>query len=185
MDLLLVVVLSMVTGLVLVCAGLSFIDKSLDSLNFNSNWRGHNTEAYYNNPLARLNSKYWHYKPAGSVVVSKKQWEEIERNISVKIDEAKRKGHALGKRATIIQIEDLIKENQAKVFPTSPYKILNVDASTSVEDINSSYMALLKLYDPKNFVDLDPAFRELAEIRIGQIEDAWRQVSRGLKATHA
>ena len=92
MDLLIIAGLSIVMGIILTAMGLSFLSQSLRSLEFSEKWGGQTSENYYQNPLHRLNSKYWHYRPKGSVIVSKKQWEEIEKNIGIEINLAKDKG---------------------------------------------------------------------------------------------
>lgn len=178
-DLLFLTGISIFFGIILVAMGLSFLSQSLNSLDYTNTWQGSTATEYYNNPLFRLNSKWFHYRPKGSVILSKKQWDEIERSIGAKINEAKEEGKALGHNAAIIEIQDRVKEEQASIVPNTPYKILAVTPDTPLNDVEDRYKALKVMYDPKNFVDLDKAFVELAEIRTDQIVKAWRKIKLG------
>jgi peptide deformylase len=160
--------------------GLSFLSQSLKSLEYNNQYGNNTARDYYRNPLFRLNSKYWHYRPKGAVVITKHQWQEIEKNIGIKIDEAKRKGVKLGRKSLYIDIQDAVKEKQAVLRPTSPYAILNVKANAPMAEIEARYKWMMEAYNPNNFVDLDKAFIQLAEIRCEQIEKAWKQINYGI-----
>jgi hypothetical protein len=180
MDLLMLAGLSIVMGVILVAMGLSFLSQNLKSLEYGEDWGNYNTGQYYKNPLFRLNSKYWHYRPKGSVIVSEKQWKDIERNIGIKITLAETKAKILGRSTAIIEIKDLVKEEQAKLVPTSPYAVLGMEAASSMAEIEDKYLALLDTYNPKNFVDLDPTFVKLAELRVVQIKKAWNSINLGV-----
>jgi len=188
MDLLFIAGLSLVTGVILVCMGLSFISESIKGIDYGYSYGAgvYGTGVGYNeNPLQRLNSKYFHYRPKGSVIVSKKQWAEIERNMGVKLVEMKTAGEMVGFKRAIVEIQDKVKEEKAKTFPSSPYAILDLEASAPLEALEERYKYLLKIYDPKAFVTLDKAFVELAEIRTQQVKRAWSQINLGVTPLNA
>jgi len=180
MDLLFIMGLSVIMGVILVAMGLSFIDFGLDSLGHSDTY-GNRTADYYQNPLHRLDSKYFHYRPKGSVIVSKKQWATIEENMGIKLDEAKNNGKILGYKQALVEIQDKVKEEKTKTFPSSPYAVLDIESKAPMAEIEKKYKYLLQIYDPKNFITLDKAFTELAEIRRAQITRAWNQVNLGIK----
>jgi len=182
-ELLTITILAIIMGIILIGIGLSFISQSLNPLEFNESWQGHSSKDYYKNPLYTLNSKYWHYRPMGSVVVSKQQWEEIEKNVGIKINQSEEKGKDIGYNKAIVEIQNLVEQEEAKTFPNSPYAILNIESTATVEEVNKKYKHLLKVYDSRNFVDLDKAFIQLAEIRTAQIKKAWKKISFGLVRT--
>lgn len=180
MDLLFIVGLSVCMGIILIAMGLSFIDFGLGSLGFSDTF-GNRTADYYQNPLHRLNSKYFHYRPKGTVTVSKKQWAVIEENMGIKLAEAKNNGKILGYKRALVEIQDKVKEEKTKTFPSSPYAVLDIESKTPMADIEKKKEYLLQIYDPKNFISLDKAFTELAEIRSAQITRAWNQINLGIK----
>ncbi len=187
MDLLFLTGISIFFGIILISMGLAFLDQSLSSLNYNNDygaWNGLSSADYYNNPLAKINSKWFHYRPKGSVILSKKQWADIEANIEIKIKKAKEAGKILGRKAVIIEIQDRVKEEQTKIVPSNPYEILGVKAKTSALpsklEMENNYKHLRTVYNPENFTHLDKSFVELAEIRIEQITEAWRKVKMGI-----
>lgn len=168
-------------GVIILTLGLALISKSLEPMEYNSRYDfGHSTEDYYNNPLYKLQSKWFYYRPKGSIIVSKAQWDQIEKSIALKIEDAKRMGKILGRKSMLVEIQDEVQERKAKIFPTSPYAVLGVDSTTDKADIRLKYQHMLKIYDPKNFVDLDKAFIELAEIRQKQFNQAWRKITVGV-----
>lgn len=181
MDLLLIAGLSIVMGIILVAMGLSFLSQSLKFDAYTDKWGTNTTDNYYQNPFFKLNSKYWHYRPKGSVVISKKKWGEIERNIGIEITLAEEKARKLGRAAAIIEIQDMVREEQARIVPASPYAVLDVEAGDALLAIEEHYHKLIAMYDPTNFKGLDEAFIELAEIRIEQFNKAWKSISFGVK----
>jgi len=183
-DLLFLTGLSVFLGIILVCIGLSSINQSLESLEYNNpsyQWSNMSTSEYYKNPLHRIDSKYFHYRPKGSVIVSQKEWEIIERNIAAKIARAKKHGQILGYNAAIIEVKDKVEEEKAKITPRSPYMVLNVEATTPLEEIKVQYLKLMAQYDPVNFENLDSTFVELAGIRCQQILKAWSQINASIR----
>ena len=180
MSLLLIAGLALVMGMILLCMGLSFIDFGLSSLAIGDSYNA-DSYNYYQNPLNRLGSKYFYYRPKGAVVVSKKQWAAIEKNIGVKIGEAKEVGRTIGYKEAIIDIRFKVKEEKAKAFPSSPYAVLDVESKMPLNEIEEKFVYLYGIYDPKNFISLDPAFTELAEIRRAQVKRAWNQINLGIK----
>jgi hypothetical protein len=185
MDLLFIAGLSLVIGIVLLCMGLSFIGAGLGSLDFTDSYGSMTPNDYYQNPLHTLNSKYFHYRPKGSVIVSKKQWSEIERNMGIRLLEAKTAGKTIGYKQAIVEIQDKVTEEKAKTFPSSPYAVLDLEASAPLAALEERYKYLLSVYDPRNFSTLDKAFVELAEIRTQQVKRAWAQINLGIKPADA
>jgi hypothetical protein len=181
MDLIFIAGLSLVLGIILLCIGLSFVGAGLKSLDFTDSYGATTSNSYYLNPLHTLNSKYFHYRPKGSVIVSKKQWADIERNMGIKLLEAKTAGKSIGYKQAIVEIQDKVTEEKAKTFPSSPYAVLDLEASAPLAALEERYNYLLKIYDPRAFVDLDKAFIELAEIRTQQVKRAWSQINLGIK----
>jgi len=182
-DLFVLAGFSITMGLILTVMGLSFLSQNLKSLEFTDQWGANTTNQYYKNPFYTLNSKYWHYRPKGAVVVTKKQWEDIEKNIGIKVTEAKKRGLKLGRKSLMIDIEDAIKEKQATTFPTSPYAVLQVESSAPMDEIRQRYEFLKGIYDPRNFVELDKTFIELADIRCKQLDKAWKSINYGLTSS--
>jgi len=185
MELLFIAGSSVVLGVVLLCMGLSFISSGLKSLDFTDSYGSMTPNDYYQNPLYTLNSKYFHYRPKGSVIVSKKQWANIEKNMGVKLLEMKEAGKTIGFKQAIVEIQDKVTEEKTKTFPSSPYAVLDVESSAPLEKIEEKYKYLLIAYNPANFVALDKAFVELAEIRTQQIKRAWSQINLGIKPAGA
>lgn len=179
-EILLIGTLAIMMGFIMLGIGLSLISQGISPFNFNETYRGYSASEYYKNPLYTLNSKYWHYRPKGSVIVSKKQWADIEKSMGIKLDEYREAGKAIGFRRALVEIQDMVKEEEAKINPTSPYAILDVKSTATVEEMTDRYHHLLKIYDTRNFVDLDKAFIQLAAIRTDQIKKAWKQVTFGL-----
>lgn len=180
MDLIMIAFLSIVVGIILVSVGLSFISASMESLDFTDSYGTTTPYDYYRNPLHYLDSKYFHYRPKGSVIVSKAQWAEIEKNIGVQIIKAKDAGQKIGYKRAIVEIQDKVKEEKTKTFPSSPYAVLDVTSTTPMAEVEEKYKHLLQIYNPNVFVTLDKAFIELAEIRTAQIVRAWDQISLGV-----
>ena len=179
MDLIIIAAIGLCMGLVFLAMGLSFIDFGLGSLNIADSYNT-TVHDYYQNPLHRLNSKYFHYRPKGSVVVSKKQWNEIERNIGIKIAESQKAGKMLGYKEAIVDIRLKVKEEKEKITPSSPYATLDVESSTPTKEIEKKYEHFLAIYNPRNFNHLDKAFAQLAELRIEQIKRAWSKINTGI-----
>jgi len=185
MDLLILAASAIVLGIILTAMGLSFISESLNALEYNNRyteWGVLHTSDYYNNPLCRINSKWFYYRPKGWVLVSKGRWADIEKNIGIKINESIQVGRKIGYRDAVEDIQDMVGEEQARIAPSSPYMVLNVEATTPLEEIEVQYLKLLKLYDPASskFEGLDSTFEELATIRCQQILKAWKQINLGV-----
>lgn len=176
MDLLVLAALSISIGIILLAMGLSFLSQSLDVMDYNNNnyWSAPNSADYYQNPLYGINSKYFHYRPKGWVIVSKKQWKDIEKNIGIKIASAENVGY----KQALSEIQAMIEEESDKAFPTSPYAVLDAEAVTPKAQIRDKYLALMDKYDPAKFGSLDKAFVQLAEIRQKQVIEAWQKIDR-------
>ncbi len=183
MDLITLVVLFIVPVLLIVTMALALISEALDPLKYSNHyaqWGAKSTGDYYKNPLCKINSKYFYYRPKGWVIVSKNQWEDIEKNIGIKINEAKQVGKETGHKTAIAEIQAMVREERAKITPSSPYELLGVEPTTPMDEIEEKYKYLLQIYSPSIFVGLDEAFTELANIRTEQIKKAWRQVNCGV-----
>ena len=172
-------ILAMGTVVLSVSVGLSFIAQSLDSLKYNGT-TSKNYHDYYQNPLHKINSKYFHYRPKGTVIVSKKKWEEIEKNIGLRIFDATRKGKIIGRREALKEIRDVVESSKEKAAPNSPYLLIGVKPTDPLESIEKRWDYLMMRYDPSNFVDLDPAFVDLARIRRKQLTRAWNSIRVGI-----
>ena len=183
MDILVLGGMAMIIGIVFLAMGLSYISQSLAPMDYNSQY-GKTGADYYANPLNRFNSKWFHYRPKGSVIISKEKWAQIERDMGVKLNGALETGKKLGKKEMLIEIEDKIDERRAKLKPSSPYALFNIKATASIEELRARYEQMRDTYNPDNFAMLDDAFIELAKIRSAEIEKAWKQISYGVRSTH-
>lgn len=177
MDLLFIASLSIVMGIVLVAMGLSYIEQSLKPLEYNGDYFSTGgSEDYYQNPLYRLKSKYFYYRPAGWVILSKGKWKEIEKNIGIKIAKAEVNGENTGYKKAITDIKDRAVTEQYKMRAASPYALLGVSANTPKDKIKAKYLILMDKYKPEKFEELDEAFVELAKIRQTEIKIAWHKI---------
>ena len=180
MDLLIIAFLAIVTGIILTAMGLSFLNQSLKPLDYigDQGW-GLDSADYYQNPLYRFKSKYFHYRPAGWVVLSEEQWENIEENVGATINKAMGVGEKIGYRKAITEIQNKVDEERRNATPASPYAVLDVESATPKVQVMDKYQTLMIKYSPKNFADLDEAFVELAKIRQEQFTKAWKKLSHG------
>ena len=62
----------------------------------------------------------------------------------------------------------------AAVNKKSPYEILNVPQGASREEIIKAYRQMAHLYHPDKVASLAPEFKELAEMRMKEINTAYR-----------
>ncbi|HYG10351.1 MAG TPA: J domain-containing protein [Pyrinomonadaceae bacterium] len=60
----------------------------------------------------------------------------------------------------------------------TPHQILNIAAGASREDIVSAYREMAKLYHPDKVASLAPEFRELAEVKMKEINAAYQDLLR-------
>lgn len=60
--------------------------------------------------------------------------------------------------------------------PGDPYTILNISRGASQEEIKKAYRKLANKYHPDKVLHLGDEFRELAEKRFKEIEEAYRQL---------
>lgn len=177
MDLIVIAAVGICMGVILVAMGLSFIDFGLGSLDIVDSYDNNAARKYYQNPLHTFNSKYFHYQPKGSVIVTKKQWSEIEKNIGVQIHKSQKAGWVIGYKEAIVDIRLKVREEKERVSPSSPYATLDVESTAPIKKIEKKYKHLLHVYKSVNFAHLDKAFVSLAELRTEQIEKAWRAVN--------
>jgi hypothetical protein len=68
------------------------------------------------------------------------------------------------------------KETHTQNSPDDPYTILNVPKGASQEEIKKAYRELANKYHPDKVVHLGDEFRELAEKRFKEIEEAYRKL---------
>jgi hypothetical protein len=179
MDLIVIAAVGMCIGVLLVAMGLSFIDFGLGSLGIADSYTTTARE-YYQNPLHTFNSKYFHYQPKGSVIVTKKQWADIEKNIGIQIHKSQKAGWIIGYKEAIVDVRLKVREEKDKVSPSSPYATLGVESTAPIKEIEDRYKHLLHVYKSVNFSHLDRAFVSLAELRTEQLEKAWRTVNTGI-----
>jgi hypothetical protein len=133
----------------------------------------------YDNPLKRWNSKYFHYRPAGAVVLTRNKWLKIEEGIRNHVYDVRTAAVKEGRRQLMQEIRAKLTERRSSFESTNPYDVLGVDATASLDEMKEKWYKMRGLYNPHNFVDLDPSFVELATIRVQQIDGAWRLVKRG------
>jgi hypothetical protein len=185
-DMLLVVVLSISIGIVLLCMGLAFIGESLDSLKYDNVYGYGSKEPnnYYDkNPLWHYSSKYFHYRPKGTVIVSKTDWNRVQIGISAHISKAIDAGKKLGYKEAFEDIKDKVDERKERVSPSNAYMVLGVSAKTCIEDVNRRYDELMALYDKDNFIHLDESFIKLAGIRRRELTKALTKITTALEGT--
>ena len=143
-----------------------------------------NIDSYNKNPLIKLGSKYFHWRPKGAVVLSKSKWEEIEKGIGVKISEAREKGIELGRSAMVEEIQNQLNQRKDQTeFPTNPYIVLGISSNADDASVEKAYVMAKALYDPKLFQRWDSAFIQLAKIRQDQIEKAYTKIMAGVAPT--
>jgi uncharacterized membrane protein YkvA (DUF1232 family) len=68
------------------------------------------------------------------------------------------------------------KQTHTQDSPDDPYTILNVPRGASPEEIKKAYRELASKYHPDKVVHLGDEFRELAEKRFKEIEEAYRKL---------
>jgi uncharacterized membrane protein YkvA (DUF1232 family) len=68
------------------------------------------------------------------------------------------------------------KNTTSQYSPDDPYTILNVPRGASAEEIKKAYRELANKYHPDKVVHLGDEFRELAEKRFKEIEEAYRKL---------
>ena len=68
------------------------------------------------------------------------------------------------------------KQTHTQNSPDDPYTILNVPRGASPEEIKKAYREMANKYHPDKVVHLGDEFRELAEKRFKEIEDAYRKL---------
>lgn len=179
MELLLIVAFSLPMIIILVVMGVSYIEQGLKPLKFNGSTSQTHYD-YYQNPLYKINSKYFHYRPKGSVIVSKNQWKKIEKNIGLRIADAIIRGKKLGRKETIAEIQDVVDKEKSEITPSSPYLLLGVKSTEPLVKIEKRWQELMDRYDLVNFKHLDPAFLELARIRRQEFVKAWNKIRCGV-----
>lgn len=128
------------------------------------------------NPLKELNSKYFHYRPQGSVLLTEAQWSQIQGAIHNHISEVRRSSIATGRRLMLKEIKAKLQEEKSAFEPSNPYEVLGLSENCSEKELSERYYYLLELYDPRNFVDLDSSFIELAKIRREQLKSAFNKI---------
>jgi DnaJ-domain-containing protein 1 len=64
-------------------------------------------------------------------------------------------------------------------IPKDPYTVLNIDRTASAEEIKRAYRRLAGQYHPDKVQHLGEEFRELAEKRFKEIEEAYRKIGSG------
>lgn len=175
-DIFMLSAIAIAGSLILMCMGLSYLSQSLNALEYS----GAPYEAlnYNQNPLIGLKSKYFHYRPKNSVLLTEKKWAAVEKGIAKKIGQAEEVAKAGGYARALEDIENRIAEENTH-FPTNPYKILDVAAKASVEEVRIALNLKLSLYALRNFSNLDDSFKELAEIRLRQAKEAYDKIKDG------
>lgn len=178
MDIFMLAAIAISGSLILFCMGLSFLSQSLNALDYSN--LPYAVDNYNQNPLIRLGSKYYHWRPKNSVVVTEKKWAAIERGIARKIANAEEAAETKGYNKAMSDIKEQLDEGSTS-FSKNPYKILDVAADADKATVSKALTLKLDLYALKNFSELDDAFRELAQIRLDQIREAYQKIGEGYK----
>lgn len=173
---LVLVFVSMIIMVVLVCMGLSYISASLGGLYYSDNRK---KKMYYSNPLLPMNSIYFHYKPKGSVILTKRMWKEIEMNMAYKIKEAMDKAKEDGYKEALELVERKAKEKSLDDPSTPPESILGVDPHEDEANIRKRYEKLMSLYAESNFNGLHDSFVRLAALHRNRIAKAYTKLTFG------
>ncbi len=63
------------------------------------------------------------------------------------------------------------------------YKILDLEPGATAEQVRESYLTMARAWDPIKFID-NPVQRQKAEVKMSQIEDAYRNLRIFLPALH-
>ena len=170
-----IIMLGIFGALVLIAIGLSLLSQSYRALDYSD--YNLSQDSYYKNPLVRLGSLYYHWRPKGAVVVSKKQWETIESNIALKLSMAERDGITKGRARLMQEIRDKIAQRREESdFPKNPYLILGITSNTNDAGVEEAYRKALDLYGSHNFTQYDKSFRDLAALRRKQIKKAYQSI---------
>ena len=67
-------------------------------------------------------------------------------------------------------------QSNSSDIPKDPYTVLNIDRTASAEEIKRAYRRLAGQYHPDKVQHLGEEFRELAEKRFKEIEEAYREL---------
>jgi len=180
MDLLTIVFISVIIGVILVCMGMSLISQSLEPTGYTNQYGHHTSMEYYNNPLWRYQSKYFHYRPEGTIILSRAKWKQIEKNVGLKLLESLDAGKKIGRAEMVEEIQDSIDERRAEITITNPYMLIGVTAKATPDEIELAYQELMQRYHNDHFEGLDDAFMELARIKRDQITKAYKKLTYGL-----
>lgn len=62
--------------------------------------------------------------------------------------------------------------------PKDPYEVLNIPRGASLQEIKHAYRELANKYHPDKVLHLGEEFRQLAEQRFKEIEEAYRKLSK-------
>lgn len=127
-----------------------------------------NIQSYKSNPLIKLGSKYYSWRPKNAIVLTKEKWQTIENGMAEEIKKAKKAGVKVGRRLMITEIENKI---SAAAPVKSPYAILGLDYQT-LHKLEGRVKYLKSIYEPSNFEQFGQDFVLLAEAKIKEIENA-------------
>ena len=88
------------------------------------------------------------------------------------------KGQSFGRNKGFSEKESHGSDSQFKEAngPKDPYTVLNVPRGASQEDIKKAYRQLANKYHPDKVLHLGDEFRQLAEKRFKEIEEAYRKL---------
>lgn len=173
----LLVLFTILTVLVLTCMGLSYLSAGLNGLAYNDENKQHR---YYANPLLNCQSKYFHYKPAGAVILTRKKWQQIETNMAYAIRDAEEAARKKGYSEALAAVEARVKLKQAEHSPSDPYKVFGLAHGATLVEVEKVYHALNELYKPKEFAKYGDEFVKLAALKRKRIQKAYNIIH----ATH-
>lgn len=119
--------------------------------------------------------KCYQYVSPGTEVIHKKQWENIEDNISREVAKARTEGIRFGRRQVMEYMEDSLRKKKCKLDLRSPYQVLGLKirevklAAVKAQTLITEYEAIKKMTP-------DAEVWELCDVRIKQIEAALKKI---------
>jgi DnaJ like chaperone protein len=67
-------------------------------------------------------------------------------------------------------------QSETNERPRNPYEILGVDSTASLEEIKKAYRSLVNKYHPDKVAHLGDEFRQMAEKRFKEIQQAYQEI---------
>ncbi len=74
--------------------------------------------------------------------------------------------------------EPLRDKSRHKVTPKTPYQVLGIERNASKEEVKKAYRKLVGTYHPDKVSHLGNEFRDLAEKRFREIQEAYQELTK-------